>query len=133
MQGASTDANNNGPKWQRMTSNENSVLCFCCVVSVVKSRVSVSFFTGFFPLKMISHKSNFMSHSTELHAPSITHLGLISHMSYSGRTKSHHIIEQVALYALLLRNKFTIEQEVHCNTRGAIHIKHCEHRPDKFL
>ena len=38
------------PKWQRMNIYKLCVVCsFCCVVSVVKSVVSVSFFTGSAP------------------------------------------------------------------------------------
>ena len=49
--GAKRNANSTGPKRQRLTCNENSVLCvccFCCVVSVVNGVVSVSLFHCFF-------------------------------------------------------------------------------------
>ena len=54
MRHASTS---NGPKWQRMNIYKLCVVCsFCCVASVVKSVVSVSFFTGF-------HLNNTLFHS----------------------------------------------------------------------
>ena len=54
MQDANT---NNWPKWQRMIIYKLCVVCsFCCVASVLKSVVSVSFFTG-------SHLNNTLFHS----------------------------------------------------------------------
>ena len=51
------------PKWQRMNIYKLCVVfSFCCVASVVKSVVSVSFFTGFFLHRMSSCGSSHKKH-----------------------------------------------------------------------
>ena len=93
--------------------------CFCCEECCF----------CFFFRSMISHTSPIGSHTTDLMS-ACTSLGVISHMSYSRRTKHHkHKLYQhlysynrtsgIIRHALLLRNKGAIEQELHCNSRGA--------------
>ena len=75
--GANTNANSNGPKWQRMNIYCNSVLCAVSVVLLLLWRVLFLF---------LFFKSNFVSHTTDLQAP-------ILHMSY--RTKHLTSIAQM--------------------------------------
>ena len=94
MQVANTS---NGPKWQRMSIEWFCVVCcFCCVVSGVKSVVSVLLFIGHifygFP-RLISFKSCFCLYSDDMHTqvPAILHQPRVwSHTCLIARLWSHH-------------------------------------------
>ncbi len=79
--GANTNANSNGPKRQRLTCNENSVLCalfllccFCCEWCCFGFFVHCFFFSDTVQVKSCVTHYGFAS-------PNITRLGVISHMS----------------------------------------------------
>ena len=118
------DRNCNG--WHERLFAFCVVCCFCCVASVVKSVVSVCYFTCFSPKDDIAQFELCFTY----YWLACSSLAVISHLSYSSRSTINihynsiciHIFEKKAgiiRHALLKRNGTVNEKKTHCNARGA--------------
>ena len=126
LQGANTDAGFEHQQWAEMATDEY-IQIMCCVLFLLCCFCCEEWCFCFFFHRLFFSTWWYRSSQIFFVSHNIAHFGVISHMSYSSRTKHHkHNLYQhlysynraggIIRHALLWRNTAEKEQEMHCNS-----------------